>query len=198
MRPQARAFSVEIKSRKRPTSPAIAASAASPDDWVDLIPPDDVPERDVHEDLADASVQSEARREAERLFGRLGDGQPVETRKDATGPFRPEPDAPAPARVLPDLLAEIREQERQNVVKPERKRAAKATGAKRPRKTDDAQLRLEPPQPVTPQQTSPSPVLTARAQAALSTGRRIREAGKRLPRGQRWKERRLPRVCWDR
>src|SRR5687768_5837639 len=62
MRPQARQFSVEIKSRKRPTSPAIAASAAArQDDWVDLIPPDDVPERDVHEDLADPSVQSEAK-----------------------------------------------------------------------------------------------------------------------------------------
>jgi hypothetical protein len=198
MKPQARAFSVEIKSRKRPTSPAVAASAAAgQDDWVDLIPPDDVPERDVHEDLADPSVQSEARREAERLFGRLGDAQPVETRKNPTAPVPPEA-APAPARVLPDLLAEVREQERQNVEKPERKRAAKAPGRKRPRKRVEAQIRLEPSAPVTPQHTSPSPVLTARAQAALSTARRTREAAKRLPRGQRWKERRLPRVCWDR
>src|ERR687898_998381 len=133
MRPQARQFSVEIKSRKRPTSPAISASAAArQDDWVDLIPPDDVPERDVHEDLAGTSVPSEARREAERLFGRLGDAQPVETRKDAAAPFQPQP-APAPARVLPDLLAETREQERQKVEKPERTRAAKTPRAKRPR-----------------------------------------------------------------
>ena len=157
MRPQARQFSVEIKSRKRPTSPAIAASAAAArqDDWVDLIPPEDVPERDVREDLADASVQSEARRHAERLFGRLGgDAQPIETRKDTTAPVPPEP-APAPARVLPDLLAEVREQERQKVEKPERTRAAKAPGPKRPRKTDDAQLRLEPPAPVAPSKRRP-------------------------------------------
>ena len=88
MRPQARQFSVEIKSRKRPTSPAIAASAAArQDDWVDLIPPDDVPERNVHDDFPDPAAQSEARREAERLFGRLSaDAQPLEARKDAATP----------------------------------------------------------------------------------------------------------------
>ncbi|MDF2970557.1 MAG: hypothetical protein K0R61_1007 [Microvirga sp.] len=202
MRPQARQFSVEIKSRKRPTSPAIAASAAArQDDWVDLIPPDDVPERDVHEDLADPSVQSEARREAERLFGRLGDAQPIETRKDATSTVPPEP-APAPARVLPDLIAAAREEERTMIEKPKRTRAPKSATklpkVTRPKKPKSAKRPVEQAQPAPSPSAASSPAPTVHAQAAAFKSRRSLGGSKSLPRGQRWKERRLPRVCWDR
>jgi hypothetical protein len=106
MRPQARPFSVEIKNRKR-TAPPAPASAARQDDWIDAIPPDDVPERDVHADLADPAGQSEARRKAEWVFARLnGHAEPSETQNEAAPeePTAPAPEAPAP-RVLPDLLA---------------------------------------------------------------------------------------------
>jgi hypothetical protein len=76
MRPQARPFSIEIKSRKRNTPPGISASPGARDDWIDAIPAHHPPERDVGEDLADADAHSEARREAERVFGRLkGQGE---------------------------------------------------------------------------------------------------------------------------
>src|SRR4051812_28315221 len=58
MRHQARPFSVEIKSRNRSTQPQTAASFASPDDWADLIPPADLPHRDVHADLIDAPASA--------------------------------------------------------------------------------------------------------------------------------------------
>src|SRR5215204_3115316 len=45
MRPQARPFMVETKSRRRATQPETSASFARNDDWVDLVPPDELPER---------------------------------------------------------------------------------------------------------------------------------------------------------
>ena len=202
MRPQARPFSVEIKSRKRQTPLAIPASAAGHDDWIDAIPPDDVPERDVHEDLAGPAAQSEARREAERVFARLADdAPPAETRDEAASADAPAPVPEAPAaRVLPDLLAAAREQERLKAEKPKRTRAPKGTKVKRSRKTKSPELRVEQPAPAASEPaTRSAPVPTAHAQAAVSRSRRGGlQNTKRLPRGQRWKERRLPRVCWDR
>jgi hypothetical protein len=46
-----------IKSRRRNAPPAIPASATRQDSWTDEIPPDDLPERDVHADLADHAGQ---------------------------------------------------------------------------------------------------------------------------------------------
>src|SRR3954452_16232931 len=114
MRPRARPFMVEIKSSKRATQPASAASFSRLDDWGDLIPPDDLPARDVHQDLIDGPPSSEARREAEKLFNRFaGDQQPVPTSDDPEAPVSANPEALAPAvRVLPDLLAAAREEER--------------------------------------------------------------------------------------
>src|SRR4051794_30261676 len=50
MRPQARLFSVEIKSRKRATKPAAAASVARRAGRRDMTPLDDLPERYAPED----------------------------------------------------------------------------------------------------------------------------------------------------
>jgi len=135
MRLQARPFTVEIKSRKRSTEPAKAASFDSRDDWVNLVPPDDLPERDVYADLVDAP-SSEARREAEKLFGQFaGDPKPVPTQADREVPVATHAElAPPAVRVLPDLLAAAREEERIAFATPKRKRAAKGSGTTKPRK----------------------------------------------------------------
>src|SRR4051812_45461379 len=101
MRLQARPFMVEIKNRRRATQPAMATSFARRDEWLDLIPPDDLPERDVREDLLPAAAPNEALREAERVFGRPG-VQPVPAQDEPRGVAPTESQVTAP-RVLPDL-----------------------------------------------------------------------------------------------
>jgi len=64
---------VETKSRRRATRPENSASFTRRDDWLDLVPPDELRERDVNEDLGVASAY-EAFREAERVFARIGGG----------------------------------------------------------------------------------------------------------------------------
>jgi hypothetical protein len=201
MRPQARPFSVEIKSRRRNAPPAIPASATRQDHWTDEIPPDDLSERDVHADLADHAGQSEARREAERVFAGLNDRpKPSETQDggELDEPPAPAPEAPAP-RVLSDLLAGAREEERTMVEKPKRTRVPKATKVKRSRKTKSPGPRLEQPEPAASEPAAKiTPVPTGDAPAAMSQSRRAEQRASKLPPGQRWKERRLPRVCWER
>jgi hypothetical protein len=196
MRPQARPFSVEIKSRKRSTPPATASAAR--DDWIDALPPDDVPARDVRADLADPG-QSEARRKAESVFARLnGRAAPSETQEEAEEPIAPAPEASAP-RVLPDLLAGAREEERKMVEKPKRTPVPKPTKVERLRKTKSPGPRLEQPERAASEPaTKITPLPTGDAQAAMSQSRRAKQRASKLPPGQRWKERRLPRVCWDR
>src|SRR4051795_11492327 len=87
MRPLTRGFTVEIKARRRSTEPAMTASLVSRDSWTDLIPPDDLPERDVYADLVDAAPPSVARRQAEKLFGRfIADQKPVPTQVASEAP----------------------------------------------------------------------------------------------------------------
>jgi hypothetical protein len=172
-------------------------SAARQDEWIDAIPPD-LPERDVRADLGDPAGQSEGRREAERVFARLsGQAEPSETQNEAA---LQEPTASAPQaltpRVLPDLLAGAREEERTMVEKPKRSRVAKATKVKRSKKTKSPGPRLEQPEPAPEPAAEVAPEPTA--QATMSQSRRAEQRASKPPPGQRWKERRLPRVCWDR
>ena len=134
MRPQARPFAVEIKSRKRWTDSGMAASFDSRDDWVDLAPSDDLPERDIYADLGDGAPASEARRAAEKLFGRfVADQKPVPTQVASEAPVPTAPELVAPVRVLPDLLAVAGEEERRAGEAPKRKRAATGAGTTTPR-----------------------------------------------------------------
>jgi hypothetical protein len=197
MRPQPRPFTVEIKIRKRPTEPATAASFVSRDDRADLIPPDELLERDVHADLLDPA-SSEARSEAEKLFGLFaGNPKPVLTQGVRGAPVATPAELAVPTfRILPDLLAAAREEERIAVATPKRQRAAKGSGTTKPRK------RTEPPQTAAVRVIDPPAqafgMSTGHAEAALALSRRISRPGARLPPGQRWRERRLPRACWDR
>ena len=195
MRPQARPFTVEIKSRKRS---AEAASIDSRYDWVDLAPSDDLPERDVYADLGDGAPPSDARRAAEKLFGRFVVEQkpvPTQVASEAVVPTAPEP--VAPVRVLPDLLAVAREEERRAGEASKPKRAAKGIGTTKPRKTSE-QARTQVGVRAIDPPAQPSGMLNGHAEAALALSRRSKAPASKLPPGQRWRERRLPRVCWDR
>jgi hypothetical protein len=198
MRPQARQFTVEIKSRRRSTEPAMTASLVSRDSWADLIPPDDLPERDVYADLGDGAPPSDARREAEKLFGRfVADQKPVPTQVASEAPVPTAPELVAPVRVLPDLLAVAREEERKAGEAPKPKRAAKGVGTTKPRKKIK-QARTHVDVRVIDPPAQPSGMLNGHAEATLALSRRSKAPASKLPPGQRWKERRLPRVCWDR
>jgi hypothetical protein len=197
MRPQTRPFTVETKSRNRARQPAISDSFTRRDDWLDLVPPDDLPERDVNEDLTVVPAH-EAFREAERVFARIGGGaQAVEVRDGPPATVViAEPEAPN-RRVLPDLLAAAREQERVSIQLPKRGRAATSTPTRRRRtKANNQPVVASVPSGMDEAELSIA-VPSRHAEAALALSRR-RPARSKLPPGQRWKERRLPRVCWDR
>ena len=198
MRPLTRGFTVEIKARRRSTEPAMTASLVSRDSWADLIPPDDLPERDADADLGDGAPPSEARRAAENLFRRFAaDQKPVPTQVASEVPIPTAPELLAPVRVLPDLLAVAREEERRAGEAPKPKRAAKGAGTTKPRKKIE-QARTQVGVRVIDPPAQPSGMSNGYAEAALALSRRSKAPASRLPPGQRWKERRLPRVCWDR
>jgi hypothetical protein len=199
MRPLTRGFTVEIKARRRSTEPAMTASLVSRDSWADLIPPDDLPERDVYADLVDGAPPSEARRAAEKLFGRfVADQKPVPTQVASEAPVPTAPELVAPVRVLPDLLAVAREEERRAGEAPLKpKRAAKSAGTTKPRKKIE-QARTQVGARVIDPPGQPSGMLNGHAEAALALSRRSKAPASKLLPGQRWRERRLPRVCWHR
>jgi hypothetical protein len=199
MRPLTRGFTVEIKARRRSTEPAMTASLVSRDSWADLIPPDDLPERDVYADLVDGAPPSDARREAEKLFGRFAaDQKPVPTHVASEAPVPTAPELVAPVRVLPDLLAVAREEERRAGEAPLKpKRAAKSAGTTKPRKKIE-QARTHVDVRVIDPPAQPSGMPNGHAERAMAMSRSRSGTKAKLPPGQRWKERRLPKVCWDR
>src|SRR4051794_37411735 len=194
MRPQTRPFMVETKSRNRTRQPAISTSFTRQDDWLDLVPPDDLPERDVNEDLGIAPTHNQAFREAEKVFARIGNtSEPVEA-NDA--PPAPVTIAEPAQRVLPDLLAAAREEERASIRHPKPKRATTRTPTTQRRTKAHHQPVSTFATPGVEQARLPATVPTGHAEAAIALSRN--PGLSKLPRGQRWKERRLPKVCWGR
>src|SRR5215207_7452153 len=191
MRPLTRGFTVEIKARRRSTEPAMTASLVSRDSWADLIPPDDLPERDVYADLVDGAPPSEARRAAEKLFGRfIADQKPVPTQVASEAPVPNAPELVAPVRVLPDLLAVAREEERRaGEAPPKRKRAAKGAGTTKPRKKIE-QARTQVGVRVIDPPAQPFGMLNGHAERAMAMSRSRSGTKPKLAPGQRWKERR--------
>ena len=125
MKLSTRPFMVEIKNRKRATSPAMASSFTRRDDWLDPSSPDALPQRDLQEALTVAPAQSQVLREAEKVFqGLRGSAQTVPAESEpTTAAISSGSEAVAP-RVLPDLRAATREEERDDVRKPRRNDAA--------------------------------------------------------------------------
>jgi hypothetical protein len=148
----------------------------------------------VNEDLGVAPVH-EAFREAEKVFARIANiSEPVEA-KDASP--APVTIAEPARRVLPDLLAAAREQERANIQLPKTKRASTRNPTTQRRTKTDYQPVNAVPAPGVEQKALPNEVTTGHAEAAIALSRRNPRHSK-LPAGQRWKERRLPKVCWAR
>ena len=116
MKLSTRPFMVEVKNRKRATSPAMASSFTRRDDWLDPISADALPQRDVHEGLTVAPAQSEALREAEKVFqGLRGGAQPAPAEREPTTAVISSGSEVVSPRVLPDLRAAAREEEREDV-----------------------------------------------------------------------------------
>src|SRR5829696_6408901 len=193
MRPRSRPFMVEIKSSKRTAQPASAASSAHPNNSDDLIPSGDLPARDIQ-----PFVSREALREAEKLFGRFGGDQPsVHTTNGGKAPVFPDA-KPSAVRVLPDLLAAAREHERTAALIPKRKRVSSGLKTVQRRRKALVEHRMLGPDPAGAEQPKNHGLLTGHAEAAMTMSRRRKRSGAKLSPGERWKERRLPRVCWDR
>jgi hypothetical protein len=189
---------VEIKNRKRATSPAMASSFTRRDDWLDPISPDALPQRDGHEGLTVAPAQSQALREAEKVFqGLRGRGQTAPAKSEPkTAAISSESEVVTP-RVLPDLLTAARAAKREDVRQPRRNGAANRSTEGQPRKKVSAKpLRVPAAEPI----IEPAPALYSsdHAEAAMALSRRMNASRTKLPPGQRWRERRLPSVCWGR
>jgi hypothetical protein len=195
MRPRSRPFMVEIKSSKRTAQPASAASSAHPNIWDDLIPSGDLPARDI-----EPFVSREALREAEQLFGRFaGDRPSAHTTNGGKEPGSPDAKPSAPVvRVLPDLLAANREHERTAVLMPKRKRVSTGLKTVQRRRKALVEFRMLDSDPARAEQPKNHGLLTSHAEAAMAMSRRSKRSEAKLSPGERWKERRLPKVCWDR
>lgn len=208
MKPQARPFTVEVKSRRR-INPGPDANWSAVIDEPSL---DDLRSRDVREDATDTPLWA-----ASRVFSAFTSNA-ISTASNlgdlATSVFAPKPQqAPADlrlkaegrigriGRILPSLLPvsplkTIPAQENGPLRKPAK--------TKRPRKRAvEAQGKQELPEPT---ETAASPAIhptfalkpSVAAPAPLLRGRKAnrRRADARVPAGERWKRRRLPKACW--
>jgi hypothetical protein len=203
MRPQTRPFTIEVKSRRRSAQRARAAGPQEGGTWSNLIPPSDLPEHGRHDDLASMASNGQALREASRVFERGSHGLQGEPEREPALPVTAiEPQAPTP-RVLPDLVAAAREQERIETATLEaRKRKRASSGPVRKPQRNRVQARkvevVVAKLASTHNERHPTPAISVHAEAALRLSRRTPRARSKLRPGERWKERRLPRVCWDR
>jgi hypothetical protein len=204
MRPQTRPFAIEIKNRRRSAQRATAAIPQARSPWSNPVP-GDLPELVPHRDVTPTASSEHALREASRVFG--GGAEVTEPEQEpGLAAAAVQPRAPIP-RVLPDLVAAAREQERDQITALEARRPRRASSPK-PRRNPGplgkvrrasivASEAAVPALPAVDDQPSPTSPPSRRGHAELRPSR-IRGAGSKLPRGERWKERRLPRVCWDR
>jgi len=195
MRKRTQSFSVEVKRQRRPP-PSVP-------------PSEDIPSRNAPfaaspvwfertGDIGRTATQLLATRVVDRRGG-LPPASGVEE-QIASSPNRDPSASDGHAqqrRVLPDLIAEARVTERlTHATKPtsstrQRDSNAAPSPRRRPRRSQEP----VPDRAEAPEISLPVPKPVSRAHAAL----RRKDRGKtapRLSRAERWKERRLPRVCW--
>ena len=103
----------------------------------------------------------------------------------------------ATPRVLPDLRTAAGETKREDVRQPRRNGAANRSTEGQPRKKVSAKP-LRVPAAGTINEPAPALYFSDHAEAAMALTRRMNASRTKLPPGERWRERRLPSVCWGR
>ncbi|HEX2552606.1 MAG TPA: hypothetical protein VHL98_02820 [Microvirga sp.] len=186
MNHQTRSPAGEGRSAGQSGAPARAASERTDPEWFDPFQ-DDVPERDVHADLAaaeDAAIPLDP------------EAAPMATDAATDAPPAPEaePDRGSAPEAAP-AAASVPEADDSPVAARPGRRATRRADAAATGMAGDSVPRstARGPREVSPAAAAPAPQPLVPA-----SGRSRRGGAGRLPPGQRWKERRLPRVCWDR
>ena len=142
---------------------------------------------DLHEALTVAPAQSQVLREAEKVFqGLRGSAQtaPAES-EPTTAAISSGSEAVAP-RVLPDLRAATRQEERDDVRKPRRNDAANRSTEGQPRKKAPAKP-AQVPAAATIIEAAPTTSSSGHAEAAMALSRGMSGPRTKLPPGQRWR-----------
>jgi hypothetical protein len=205
MKSQARPFTVEVKSKRRP----LQASHTNWSTAIDEPTPEDVPSRDVREDTPDTPLAA-----ASRVFSAFatsamssastlgGLAASVFTRKPQEQPAeQPAKDDTRTGRILPSLLPvnrfEVGSGEEDGPVQ-------KPAKPKRPRKRAVAiAVQQEAPEPteLAADATTPKGIPSELSPAATPLPRHARKRDRpgtnaRVRAGEGWKRRRLPKACW--
>ena len=203
MKSQARPFTVEVKSKRRPPH-------ASRSNWstvIDEPSPEDLPSRDVRDEAAETPFAAASRvfsafaTSAISSASTLNDlAATVFTPRPQEQPVQPAADAGRTGRILPSLLPQSPFSTASTKEDGPVRKAAKAT---RPRKrVVEVVEQQEAPEP----EVGVAPVALPTLAPQLSTavvpsprhGRKPnrRRADARVRAGEGWKRRRLPKACW--
>ena len=205
MRRPTRPFTVEPESRRKP------AQGSAPDEnggrLIDEPAPEEVPSRDVHEDApASGGDTPSTTASPGGLASSAFAPQPTElVEPSPVGPDEPPqgeglPPSPVPASVSEDARPENRDGPLTEPA-PKRRRAPERSPAHAVRASDRDEQAAESARPammVEEQDSVAEPSAPVQkghsAPDALMPTRRQAEA--RVPAGEAWKRRRLPKVCW--
>ncbi len=183
MKSQTRPFAAETMKSAQPASLGGRPHRDEHEDFMETFP-DDVPERDIHADLADS-------RDDDWDAAAPVSGSPADAPgADARGPAPPEGGAAVEERVQES----VGEPEPAGEPVPQASRTRQPAARTEPLGDTVSPAADEPPASL----EEPPRTTEDRRSAPQGAPPRLRRRSRPLPRGQRWKERRLPRVCWDR
>ncbi len=222
MRRPTRPFTVEFKSRRKPVQGFISDENGGR--LIDEPAPEEVPSRDVSEDAPASAGDDTPFAAANRVFSKFTSSA-VSTAASlsdlASSAFAPQPtkpSEPSPAasdeppqseRVPPSPVPASASEDAQ----PENRNEPLTKPAPKPRRTPTRSLAHEEHAPDRDEQAAESArpammleeqVSVAAPSAPAQTGHSVpdgpkptrRRAEARVPVGERWKQRRLPKVCW--
>jgi hypothetical protein len=198
MRSQTKPFTVEVKTRRKPlTQPAAALWGEM--EVLDAPAPDDLPTRNVRED---APAEGSPLEVAQRVFGALttdaitvpgGLGDPPEAPAQLASSSPDTNDGNRVGRILPSLVpmnpfdADVTNEEEQ----PRKRRYVRRATTMR----DQAAPAIR--QEISESEMLPSPERAeAPANVRAPPRKRSRRRKDRVPAGERWKRRRLPKALW--